>query len=77
MAKKKSNKDKQSDTAQFEFQAEIQQVLDILIRSLYTEREIFLRELISNALDALHQVQFEMLTNRDVLDEGAELAVYI
>ena len=60
-----------------EFKAEIQKLLDILIHSLYTEREIFLRELISNALDALHRLQFETLTNRNVLDEGAELAVYL
>jgi len=63
--------------APIEFQAEIKKVLDILIHSLYTDREIFLRELLSNALDALHRVQFEMLTNRDVVDEGAELAVYL
>ncbi|MFC1975287.1 molecular chaperone HtpG [Chloroflexota bacterium] len=75
MAKKKSKKD--TEPTQVEFQAEIQQVLDILIHSLYTEREIFLRELLSNALDALHRIQFEMLTNRDVLDEEAELAVYL
>jgi molecular chaperone HtpG len=77
MAKKKSKKDTQTDTTQIEFQAEIQQVLDILVHSLYTEREIFLRELMSNALDALHRIQFEMLTNRNVLDEGVELAVYL
>ena len=61
-----------------EFRAEVQQLLNILAHSLYTEREIFLRELISNASDALHRVQFEMLTNRDVLDpEDAELAIHI
>jgi molecular chaperone HtpG len=59
------------------FKAEVRQLLDILAHSLYTEREIFLRELISNASDALHRVQFEMLTNRDVLDPEAELAVHI
>ncbi|MBN1219090.1 MAG: molecular chaperone HtpG [Anaerolineae bacterium] len=75
MAKKKS--EKETSPTQIEFQAEIQKVLDILIHSLYTEREIFLRELLSNALDALHRIQFEMLTNRNVLDEGAELAVYL
>lgn len=59
------------------FKAETRQLLDILIHSLYTEREIFLRELISNASDALTRMSFEMLTNRDVLDPDAELAIKI
>ena len=59
------------------FQAETQQLLDILIHSLYTEKEIFLRELISNASDALNRLQFEMLTNAAVLDADAELAIRI
>ncbi len=58
-----------------EFRAEIRQLLNILVHSLYTDREIFLRELISNASDALNRLQFEMLTNRDVLDPQAELAI--
>jgi HSP90 family molecular chaperone len=57
------------------FKAEIKQLLNILIHSLYTDREIFLRELISNASDALTQMDFVMLTDRDVLDPDAELAV--
>lgn len=57
------------------FKAEVQQLLHILAHALYTDREIFVRELISNASDALHRVQFEMLTNRDVLDPDAELAI--
>jgi len=60
-----------------EFRAEVQQLLNILAHSLYTEREIFLRELISNASDALHRIQFELLTNRDVVDPDVELAVRI
>lgn len=59
------------------FRAEIQQLLNILANSLYTDREIFLRELISNASDALHRIQFELLTNRDVLDPDAELAIHV
>lgn len=59
------------------FRAEVRQLLDILARSLYTDREIFLRELISNASDALSRMQFEMLTNREVLDADAELAIWI
>src|SRR5512136_119697 len=61
----------------YEFKAEIQQLLNILVHSLYTERDIFLRELISNSSDALSRVQFEMLTNRDVLDPDAELKITI
>ena len=61
----------------FEFKAEIQQLLNILIHSLYTEREIFLRELLSNASDALNRIQFEMLTDRDVLDPDAELTIHL
>ena len=60
-----------------EFKAEIQQLLNILVHSLYTDRDIFLRELISNASDALSRLQFELLTNRDVLDPDAELAIHI
>jgi molecular chaperone HtpG len=59
------------------FRAEIRQLLNILVHSLYTDREIFLRELISNASDALNRLQFVMLTERDMLDPQAELAVRI
>lgn len=59
------------------FKAETRQLLDILIHSLYTEHEIFLRELISNASDALTRLDFELLTNRDVLDPEAVLAIRI
>jgi molecular chaperone HtpG len=61
----------------FEFRAEVQQLLNILVHSLYTEREIFLRELLSNASDALNRIQFEMLTNHDVLDPDAEPAIRV
>ncbi|KAB8143260.1 molecular chaperone HtpG [Chloroflexia bacterium SDU3-3] len=59
------------------FRAETKQLLHILAHSLYTDREIFLRELLSNASDALTRIQFEMLTNQDVLDPEAELAIHI
>jgi molecular chaperone HtpG len=65
------------NTQQINFKAETRQLLDILIHSLYTEREIFLRELISNASDALTRVDFEILTNREVIDPDAELAIRI
>ncbi|HEX5691064.1 MAG TPA: molecular chaperone HtpG, partial [Roseiflexaceae bacterium] len=59
------------------FRAEVKQLLNILAHSLYTDREIFLRELLSNASDALYRAQFEMLTNQDVLDPEAELAIHV
>ena len=67
----------QEEAQPIAFKAETRQLLDILIHSLYTEREIFLRELISNASDALTRMDFEMLTNREVLDPDAELAIRI
>lgn len=59
------------------FKAETRQLLDILIHSLYTEREIFLRELLSNASDALTRLDFEQLTNREVANPELELAVRV
>lgn len=59
------------------FQAEIKQLLNILVHSLYTDREIFLRELISNASDALNRAQFEALTNPNMLDASAELYIEV
>lgn len=59
------------------FRAEVKQLLHILAHSLYSDREIFLRELISNASDALYRAQFRMLTDREVLDPEAELAIRI
>ncbi|MCP4426358.1 MAG: molecular chaperone HtpG, partial [Chloroflexi bacterium] len=47
----------------------------ILVHSLYKDQDIFLRELVSNASDAMTRMHFEMLTNRDVLDPDAELAI--
>ncbi|MBM3145036.1 MAG: molecular chaperone HtpG [Chloroflexi bacterium] len=64
-----------TDSKPIAFKAEIKQLLDILIHSLYTDREIFLRELISNASDALTQMDFLMLTDRDVLDPDAALEI--
>ncbi len=61
----------------YQFKAEIKQLLRILVHSLYKDRDIFLRELVSNASDALTRMQFEMLTNRDVLDPAAELSIRI
>ncbi len=60
-----------------QFKAETRQLLNILIHSLYTDRDVFLRELISNASDAITRMQFELLTNRNVVDPEAEFAIHI
>lgn len=62
----------------FEFQAEIQKLLDILINRLYKNREIFLRELISNAADALHRARIAQLENSEgIIDTDLEPAIQI
>jgi len=57
---------------QFAFQAEVQRLLDLVIHSLYTHKEIFLRELVSNASDAIDRLRFEALTRPELLPEGHE-----
>ncbi len=61
----------------YEFQTEIKQLLDIVIHSLYTEKEIFIRELVSNASDALEKLRHVQLTEKDVADESQGLEISI
>ena len=60
----------------FEFQAEVKQLLDLMVHSLYSNKDIFLRELISNASDALDKLRFELLTKTE-LGSIAELQIRI
>ena len=74
------SEDANTDEAQVEertFQTEVQQLLHLLIHSLYTQKEIFLRELISNASDALDKIHHRALTDKNVLDPDAELDIEI
>ena len=59
----------------FEFQAEIKQLLDIVIHSLYTEKEIFVRELVSNASDALEKLRHTQLTEQEIHDDKLGLEI--
>jgi molecular chaperone HtpG len=59
------------------FQAEVKQLLDLMIHSLYSNREIFLRELISNASDACDKLRFEALDDPALFEDDAELAIRV
>jgi TNF receptor-associated protein 1 len=61
----------------FEFQAEIKQLLDIVIHSLYTEKEIFVRELVSNASDAIEKLRHLQLTEKQIFDDQLELEINV
>jgi TNF receptor-associated protein 1 len=61
----------------FEFQAEIKQLLDIVVHSLYTEKEIFVRELVSNASDALEKLRHLQITEKEIFDDRLELEINI
>jgi molecular chaperone HtpG len=61
----------------FAFQAEVKQLLHLMVHSLYSEREIFLRELISNASDANDRLRFESLARPDLLAAEPELGILV
>jgi len=61
----------------FEFQAEIAQLLDIVTHSLYTEKEIFVRELVSNASDALEKLRHLKITEKEIFDDTLELEINV
>lgn len=66
-----------TNTETLGFQSEVKQLLDLVINSLYSNREIFLRELVSNASDAIEKLRFNALSNHDLYGGDPELAIDI
>lgn len=67
----------QTPQARFSFQAEVVQLLDLMIHSLYRNKEIFLRELISNASDAIDRLRFESLTQPELSEDAGPLQIRV
>src|SRR5262245_56027723 len=66
-----------SGPATFAFQAEVKQLLQLMVHSLYSNREIFLRELVSNASDANDRLRFEALARPELTESDAGLEIRV
>lgn len=66
-----------SETTHYEFQAEVRQLLDILSHSLYTNRDVYIRELVSNAADALDKARFQSVKGEEMSDSDLDFEIKI
>ena len=71
------NKDKKEKKESLSFQAEVSKLLDLVANSLYSEREIFLRELISNSADACEKIRYQALSKKNLLENNKDFKINI
>src|ERR1700721_161120 len=67
----------QTEQESFSFQAEVVQILDLMVHSLYSNKEIFLRELISNASDAIDRLRLELLSRSELPEAEGPLRIRV
>jgi len=72
-----ANADSTADKQQFSFQTEVKQLLHLMVHALYAHREVFLRELVSNAADACDKIRFEALKDQKVLGDDQDLHIRV
>ncbi|WZZ01872.1 hypothetical protein YC2023_074200 [Brassica napus] len=73
----KETTDEEGSGEKFEYQAEVSRLLDLIVHSLYSHKEVFLRELVSNASDALDKLRFLSVTEPAMLGDGGDLEIRI
>ncbi len=77
MAKQDSTENKSDGNSEFGFQADVARLLHLMVHSVYSEKEIFLRELVSNGADACDKLRYEAITKPELLADDADLRLTI
>ncbi|KAM0899926.1 hypothetical protein ACQ4PT_020968 [Festuca glaucescens] len=77
VAEKAAPEEEEAAGEKFEYQAEVSRLMDLIVHSLYSHKEVFLRELVSNASDALDKLRFLSVTDPSMLADGSEMEIRI